>query len=247
MKNQSFKSFFFLQLLLALAVHMKIYPLIYSMAIYFYIERNCSLRLTLKRFQFVATFIGSTILLNGYFYYRYGNEFLDETYFYHISRRDARHNFSPYFYLTYLKPDNNILPFITFVPQLFNTLVCSYRLYDRLELCLFALTFAFVTFNKVSTSQYFIWYLIFLPILLPNVQLKSKQQLVMLISWLTAQCFWLYQAYFLEFHAKNTFVEIWLASIIFGFVNIFILCAIISKYRVVQESAGKSSLEKKTD
>ena len=191
-----------------------------------------------------------TLLLNGYFYYSYGYEYLHETHLYHIIRRDARHNFSPYFYLTYLSPQQSFLSVVTFLPQVINTLICSYRLYDRLELCLFALTFAFVTFNKVTTSQYFLWYLIFLPILLPRIQLKWKTLLMLLVAWLGAQGWWLYEAYRLEFQAKNTFVQIWLASIVFAFVNVFILCAIMSNYRQipsVASPADKSDAEKKND
>ena len=202
----------------------------------------------MRRFQLVFSFICTTLILNIYFYSRYGYEYLHETYLYHIIRRDARHNFSPYFYLTYLMAEHRILSLITFLPQLINTLICSYRLYDRLELCLFALTFAFVTFNKVTTSQYFLWYLIFLPILLPNIQLKWKTQLCMLLSWLIAQALWLYQAYLLEFQGKNTFVLIWLSSILFGFINVFILCAIVSNYSCqLSKKTEKSSLAKKND
>ena len=190
------------------------------------------------------------MILNGLFYYYYGYEYLYETYFYHIVRRDARHNFSPYFYLTYLSPNLRIFPFITFVPQVLNTLVLSYRLYDRLELCLFALTFSFVTFNKVTTSQYFLWYLIFIPILLPYIHLKWKTLLMLLVAWLAAQGWWLYEAYQLEFQAKNTFVQIWLASIVFGFVNVIILFMIIYNYRRIEvfiDLSEKTEEEKKND
>lgn len=192
----------------------------------------------------------TTLILNGIFYYYYGYVYLHETYLYHIIRRDARHNFSPYFYLTYLSPENKLLSLITFIPQIFNTLLFSYRLYDRLELCLFALTFSFVTFNKVTTSQYFLWYLIFIPILLPNINLKWKKLVLLLGAWLSTQAWWLYHAYELEFQGKNTFILIWLSSLAFGFVNVIILCAIIYNYRQIltqSVSSEKSELEKKND
>jgi GPI mannosyltransferase 1 subunit M len=229
---------------------MKIYPIIYSLALYFHIDQSASLRLTYRRLQFVLSFIISTFLLNAYFYYRYGYEYLYETYIYHIVRRDARHNFSPYFYLTYLSPQSSFLSLITFLPQVINTLVCSYRLYDRLELCLFSLTYAFVTFNKVTTSQYFLWYLIFLPILLPYIQLKWKTLLVCLTGWLLAQAWWLYEAYQLEFQAQNTFVHLWLSSIVFGLVNVCILCTMIYYYRQLSTNDitnDTNTLKKKTN
>lgn len=226
-------------------MHFKIYPIIYSLVLFFHLDQSLSLRLTFRRIQFVLSFLILTLLLNVYFYSRYGYEYLYETYLYHIVRRDARHNFSPYFYLTYLSPKNSFLSLITFFPQLINTLICSIRFYDRLELSLFALTFAFVTFNKVTTSQYFLWYLIFLPILLPRLQLRWKTLLLCLFFWLFAQAFWLYEAYRLEFQSENTFLQIWIASIFFGCVNVAILCLIISNYS--SRNVHRVTTEKKND
>lgn len=55
------------------------------------------------------------------------------------------------------------------------------------------------------------------------------------MAWLSAQAWWLYQAYLLEFQAKNTFIQIWLASIVFGFVNVIILCMILYNYRQIKQ------------
>ena len=52
--------------------------------------------------------------------YRYGAEFLQEAYFYHIIRRDIKHNFSVYFYLLYQIQGtwlSNVVGMVAFVPQ----------------------------------------------------------------------------------------------------------------------------------
>ncbi len=68
---------------------------------------------------------------------------------------------------------------------------------------------------------------------------------MLLVAWLSAQGWWLYEAYQLEFQAKNTFIHIWFASIAFGFVNVMILCMIIYNYR--QIGSAPIPAEKKND
>lgn len=90
-----------------LSVHLKIYPIIYSFAIFFFIDHQKSLPILsgifstnrMKLFLWSAgTFLGVT----AWMYFIYGKEFLHETYFYHIERKDIRHSFSLYFYFLYL-------------------------------------------------------------------------------------------------------------------------------------------------
>jgi len=89
-----------------------------------------------------------------------------------------------------------------------------------------AQTFAFVTFNKVCTSQYFLWYMIFLPIYLPTSSFVRRPKLgaAALVSWVAAQGAWLQQAYGLEFLGRSTFFPgLWGAGAGFFVVNCWIL------------------------
>ena len=69
-----------------------------------------------------------------------------------------------------------------------------------LPFCLFAQTFVFVAYNKVVTSQYFLWYLSLLPLVFPaRIRLTRSEMATLLLLWGFTQASWLLPAYFLEF------------------------------------------------
>ena len=127
-----------------------------------------------------------------------------------------KHNFSVYFYMLYLTMDASfswIISLLAFLPQLLLVVVFGVKHYKDLPFCCFVQTFAFVTFNKVCTSQvihvkclkayfysspmliefvfvqfqYFLWYLSLLPLILHRVQISLTKALKMLFAWLTSQ------------------------------------------------------------
>ncbi|KAL8622123.1 hypothetical protein ACOMHN_056608 [Nucella lapillus] len=246
-------------LMYALAVHVKIYPVTYALAVYLYLgceegvlnlktskevdsERTVSsvvvkfmwsLRPTWNRVKFGLIAGITVVLLTAIFYVKYGWIFLYETYLYHIVRKDIRHNFSPYFYMLYLTAGDEtsfFVKFLTFFPQLLLLVAIAMRFHRDLPLSCFLCTFTFVMLNKVCTSQYFLWYLCLLPLLVPRLRLTWTRTAVLSSLWFLAQGLWLLPAYYLEFEGQNTFLYIWLAGLLFFLVNVYIVFAIITHY-----------------
>jgi len=102
-------------LVYGLSVHFKIYPIIYCIPFYFYIDCDrkailsnkslCSILFsnlfTKNRILFTLVSICTFVSLTYTFYYIYGYEFIYEAYLYHFIRKDNRHNYSVYFYSIY--------------------------------------------------------------------------------------------------------------------------------------------------
>jgi phosphatidylinositol glycan class M len=122
-------------LLYGLSVHFKIYPIIYALPFYLYIDCDKS-SLTLNSFslrslistpfftrnRLVFTFVSAStfLALTALFYLIYGYEFLYEGYLYHFVRKDNRHNYSVYFYLIYQMYDmqsSRLFAILAFIPQ----------------------------------------------------------------------------------------------------------------------------------
>ncbi|TDZ34465.1 GPI mannosyltransferase 1 [Colletotrichum spinosum] len=217
-------------LLLGLGVHFKIYPFIYAPAIVWWMDdeslgrrarKGETLAETISGFLnseriklavvSLATFLGLNIIMFSI----YDTPFLVHTYFHHVTRIDHRHNFSPYnilLYLTSAFPSTSTIKIesVAFLPQiLLSTGLIPLILAKKdLATSMMAQTFAFVTFNKVCTSQYFLWYMVFLPIYLPNSSFIKSPTLgfTALALWVVSQAAWLQQGFQLEFMGRR----IWL-------------------------------------
>lgn len=166
--------------LLGLAVHFKIYPFIYAASIVWWLEdgkageekdgkvkSEASLvdRITAfanpQRIQLAVYSFLTFSALNGAMYYMYGYPFVEHSYLYHLIRIDHRHNFSPYNTLLYLNSSPHAtatsleLERLAFIPQLLLSAVFIPLALAKQDLpsTMLAQTYAFVTFNKVCTSQ----------------------------------------------------------------------------------------------
>ncbi|KAH3664109.1 hypothetical protein OGAPHI_004823 [Ogataea philodendri] len=220
-----------------LAVHLKIYPIIYIPAILLSIDPSQPFYqpFTKKRWIFVLTTLLGFTSLTGLMYYVYGDEFLQEAYFYHLTRLDHRHNFSVYNLTLYLSSykGSSSLPFLqqhglrierlAFLPQLGLSMVLIPLKLATVNLigCFFIQTFVFIMFNKVITSQYFIWFMCFLPIYTANSTIKPTRAAWLIGAWVISQGLWLWNGYQLEFLGKpDIFTNgIWSSSCLFFVCN----------------------------
>ncbi|BGP41952.1 GPI mannosyltransferase 1 [Rhodotorula kratochvilovae] len=242
------------------AVHVKIFPFMYGTSLVAALlssargDRRRALRLLLR---FGAISFACFIALNIALYLLFGEPFVRETFLYHLSRLDHRHNFSAYFYPFYLSaspsapaPSSTLHllarhPLSAFIPQLALSLGLG-ALFgaEDLPFAWLVQTFAFVTFNKVCTSQYFLWYLWLLPAALPSLSLSASRGALIGAVWALSQALWLSQAFRLEMRGEPRFREVWAAGIVFLAAQSWVLGKVLRAWRG-PEWAGQGGKGKK--
>ncbi|KAJ7510049.1 glycosyltransferase family 50 protein [Mycena galericulata] len=244
---------------LGLSTHWKIYPVIYGVACVGVIGGSGSAKgwrgylhtlVNARTVRFAVLSASTFFCLGVGCYFIWGHPFLYESYRYHLHRLDHRHNFSPYFYLIYLtypslesSPPlglplwNRVLrsPLTSFVPQMtlaLGTGLVFGRRKDDLVFTWFVQTVVFVVFNKVCTSQYFLWYLLLLPLLLPRLSMSRWNAVAHIGVWVGTQALWLYEAYKLEFLGQNVFFALWVRGLVYVVGNCWVLGGVIEAYDV---------------
>ncbi|GAB6020794.1 hypothetical protein CHUAL_003454 [Chamberlinius hualienensis] len=223
------------------SVHFKIYPVIYSVPFYFALGPQWVTKRkqkqsnflnyiwpTADRLMFLIYSAVGFLLPTFLCYLVCGEKYIDEAFLYHISRRDTQHNFSPYFYILRQFVDTSAEKWASiacFLPQFLAVLVCiiKYRRRSDLPFCIFMETYAFVTFNKVCTSQYFLWYLSLVQLVIPKLKFQWLDLFRVGTLWVSSQAVWLFAAYAYEFRGANTLLYVWIASLAFLLSNIFVL------------------------
>ncbi|GAA6060212.1 hypothetical protein JCM10212_002291 [Sporobolomyces blumeae] len=229
------------------AVHFKIFPVIYGSSLLVATVSKPSFSYT-RPLRFGLVSFATFMTLNTVMYLLWGEPFLQETFLYHLTRLDHRHNFSPYFYSYYLSsfasstpPSPGPLqllrsfaahPLAAFLPQMILSVGLGFVFaHDDLAYAWFVQTFAFVTFNKVCTSQYFLWYLWLLPVALARIHMSARRSISVASIWVLSQALWLSQAYRLEIAGTGGYLAVWSAGIVFFLSQCWVLRELLVAYR----------------
>lgn len=243
-------------------VHFRVYPVIYSLTIFLFLKREENKPFSwvlpsTRSLKFFFSALGVFAFLFYHYFTLYGMEFVQETYLYHLSRKDHRHNFSIHFLNTYINYSSlqGAIPTLLMLPQLLALILTSFRFHKNLVVGLFLQTFFFVVMNKVVTAQYFEWFMVFLPLVLADNQLFLKENQ----RWLLVAAYALWQvlellmnvpAGLFENHLWDTFLSIHGVNSLFYFCNLAGIIGLMKNQKLVDIQAlvlaQESSKKEKT-
>lgn len=236
------------------AIHCKLYPIIYSLSLVCFIGTTYNAKqipkwptsllqttdylmgwvrclLTPLPIVFAGASAATAIGLTALAVYQYDYVALEEGLLYHFARVDHRHNYSMHWYWIYLglarQQALGIAGVLLLLPQAILLLTSSLWIAPvNLCLALFVQTFLFVAQNKVITAQYFSWYLCLLP-LCSNSLALTRQVCHAIGFLLLSVVLWLASAYCLEMQGMAFHRVVWLMSVIFFAANLNLLGALL--------------------
>ena len=241
-------------------VHFRLYPIIHVVTFIAFLNedydgnrpligggRFSSVRwVTVENVKFGLVSAVTFLALTWGSYAAYGLDYINEAMLYHLQRKDHRHNFASAFYGVYLDSHQDVSVSLSTAAELMHRLASSalpslivvsilgVRYARDLPFALFSQTLAFVAFNKVVTAQYFVWWFMLLPLLLPSLARSEgrKQVGFAMMIWLIAQLHWLAWAYALEFKGAQVFEPLWLASMTFFTANVSLLVTFVRTHAI---------------
>jgi len=96
-------------------------------------------------------------------------------------------------------------------------------------------TWAFVSFNKVQTAQYILWYLTLIPLVFINNNLTRNLFWLafLVLMFICAGMHWAFWAYFFEFGGWHNIEQIQYASQLWFLTNLFIIYSFIENHRLI--------------
>lgn len=81
-----------------------------------------------------------------------------------------------------------------------------------------------------SLFQYFLWYLLLLPLILPRLTMSGRKAVACVAVWAATQGLWLSEAYNLEFLGQNVYFGLWVRGLIYVLGNCWVLIEIMKAY-----------------
>jgi phosphatidylinositol glycan class M len=218
-------------LLLGLATHLRLYPVIYAAPFLYNFCFEARRRITWGRaLAFCVAFASGLLAPTLYAYRAYGAVYVEEALLYHLRRADHRHSFSVFWlpiYLSRALRDESLSLLLKAAPFAAHFLLQAASLLalkHDMEACALAQTLLFVAANKVCTAQYFCWWL---PLLIVVVD-DWRRILKPLRNWVLSCGLWLGVAYGLEFVGLPVHMLLWGCSLLFFRANVDLLISAVS-------------------
>jgi phosphatidylinositol glycan class M len=212
------RRYFLAGLALGTAIHLRVYPVIFIPTLVFALQAKTGSLLSREVLRGAAgtlLALAATTLPSAWAWPQY----LPQAVFYHLTRSDHRHSYSPLFLVTYLRSEGGGAAYDGLVGSVLQAVVVlssGFRLRKDLPLAVLAQSWLFVLFNKVYTMQYMMWLnvgLLAMPDNLLFVEGRRRAVFVYGMILLLGVLVWWYFAIRLEGKGEEVLLGMWISSL----------------------------------